>query len=60
MSPTITAIIPASAIAVAGSLVTIRGVIAARMSGETEESGPSTSTRDGPKIAYATRQAIVV
>ena len=30
------------------------------MSGEIDESGPSTSTRDGPKIAYPTRHAIVV
>ena len=27
------------------------GVMAAKISGETDESGPSTSTRDGPKIA---------
>ena len=49
MSPTITAIIPASAIAIAGSSVaTTSGVIAAKISGDTDESGPSTSTRDGP------------
>ena len=36
------------------------GVIAARISGEIEESGPSTSTREGPNTAYPTRQAIVV
>ena len=36
------------------------GVIAARISGEIEESGPSTSTREGPKSAYPTRHAIVV
>ena len=42
---------PASAIALAGSPVTTRGVIAARMSGETDESGPSTSTFDGPNTA---------
>ena len=42
---------PASAIAVPGSPATSSGVIAAKISGETEESGPSTSTRDGPKIA---------
>ena len=61
INPTMTAIIPASAIAVAGSLPAITsGAIAAKISGETEESGPSTSTRDGPTIAYATRHAIVV
>ena len=27
------------------------GVIAARISGDSDESGPSTSTRDGPNIA---------
>ena len=43
---------PASAIAVAGSSpATSSGVMAAKISGETDESGPSTSTRDGPKIA---------
>ena len=40
--------------------VTSSGMIAAKISGETDESGPSTSTRDGPKIAYPTRHAIVV
>ena len=44
---------PASTIALPGSPVTSSGVIAAKISGETDESGPSTSTRDGPKIAYA-------
>ena len=34
--------------------------MAAKMSGDTDESGPSTSTRDGPISAYPTRQAIVV
>ena len=52
--------IPASTTAVVGSLVTIRGVMAARIIGETEESGPRTNTLDGPKIAYPTRQATVV
>ena len=43
---------PASAIAFAGSSpATSSGVIAAKISGEIDESGPSTSTRDGPKIA---------
>ena len=52
MSPTMTAIIPASAMALAGSSpATTSGAIAAKISGETDESGPSTSTRDGPKIA---------
>ena len=36
------------------------GAIAAKISGDTDESGPSTRTRDGPMIAYPTRQAIVV
>jgi hypothetical protein len=51
VSPTRTASMPASAIALAGSLVTSSGVIAARIKGEIEESGPSTSTRDGPNTA---------
>ena len=34
--------------------------MAAKISGETAESGPSTSTRDGPARAYPTRQKIVV
>ena len=43
---------PASAIAVAGSLLPARsGTIAAKIRGETEESGPSTSTREGPMRA---------
>ena len=60
-SPTSTASIPASAIAVPGSPpATSSGVIAARISGEIDESGPSTNTREGPNSAYATRHAIVV
>ena len=52
MSPTSSASIPASAIAFAGSSpATSSGAIAAKISGDTEESGPRTSTRDGPKIA---------
>ena len=52
MSPTSTAIIPASAMAFAGSSpATSSGVMAAKISGDTDESGPSTSTRDGPKTA---------
>ena len=44
--------IPARTIAVPGSPpATSSGVIAAKISGETDESGPSTSTRDGPNIA---------
>ncbi len=47
--------------AVAGSCDAPRiGAIAAKMSGDTDESGPSTRSRDGPMIAYPTRQAIVV
>ena len=42
---------PASAIALAGSPVTSSGVMAARISGEIEESGPSTSTLEGPNTA---------
>ena len=46
----------------AGGVVRPRasGVMAAKISGETDESGPRTSTRDGPRSAYTTRQAIVV
>jgi hypothetical protein len=51
MIPTSTASMPASTIALPGSPVTSNGVIAAKISGDTDESGPSTSTRDGPKIA---------
>ena len=48
------AIIPASAIAVAGSSpATSSGAIAAKISGDTDESGPSTSTRDGPEERVA-------
>ena len=60
MRPTSSASIPASTIAFPGSSTTSSGVMAAKISGETDESGPSTSTRDGPKTAYPTRQAIVV
>jgi hypothetical protein len=60
ISPTITASIPASTTALPGSSTTASGVIVARIRGDTDESGPSTSTFDGPKTAYATRQAIVV
>ena len=49
--PTIKASMPASAIAVFGSLVAISGTIAAKISGDTDESGPRTSTRDGPNSA---------
>ena len=42
---------PASAIAVPASPPASSGTIAAKISGEIEESGPSTSTRDGPKTA---------
>ena len=51
ISPTMIAIIPASAIAVSGSPATASGTIAAKISGDTAESGPSTSTRDGPMSA---------
>ncbi len=49
--PTRTASIPASAIAVFASPPASSGVIAARISGEIDESGPSTSTREGPNSA---------
>ena len=42
---------PASTTALSGSFVTSSGVIAAKISGETEESGPSTRTREGPNTA---------
>ena len=42
---------PARAIALAGSSVTIKGRMAARISGETDESGPRTRTFDGPNTA---------
>ena len=52
IAPTSTASIPASAIACAGSWpATNSGVIAAKISGEIDESGPSTRTRDGPNTA---------
>ena len=51
---------PARAIADAGSSATMSGTMAAKMSGETDESGPSTSTRDGPKSAYTMRHTTVV
>ena len=60
MRPTMRASIPARAMAVAGSLATISGTMAAKISGETAESGPSTRIRDGPSRAYTTRQAMVV
>ena len=50
--PTITAIIPARVMAVAGSAVTTTsGTRAAKISGETDESGPSTRILDGPITA---------
>ena len=42
---------PASTTALPGSPVTSKGVIAAKINGDTDESGPSTRTRDGPKTA---------
>ena len=52
MIPTSSASMPASSIAFIGSSpATSSGVRAARIIGEIDESGPSTSTRDGPKIA---------
>ena len=59
-APTIRASMPASAIVVSVPPPASNGVIAARISGDTEESGPSTSTRDGPSSAYPTRHATVV
>jgi hypothetical protein len=43
--------IPASTTAEVGSWVSTSGAMAARIIGESEESGPSTRTREGPKIA---------
>ena len=51
MAPTISAIIPARAIAVLGSGTRRRGAIAAKIRGDTDESGPSTRIRDGPRNA---------
>ena len=51
MRPTMSASIPARAMAVAGSSVTISGTMAAKISGETAESGPSTRILDGPRSA---------
>ena len=51
MSPTMMASIPARVMALSGSPTISSGVIAARISGETDESGPRTSTLDGPKTA---------
>ncbi len=50
--------VPASAIASAGSSAA-SGTIAARMSGASAESGPITSTRDGPTSAYTSSGTIV-
>ena len=58
--PSIVPYMHASAMAVVLSPATKSGVMAARINGETDESGPSTSTRDGPNAAYPTRHAIVV
>jgi hypothetical protein len=49
--PTRAASIPASTIALDGSPVTTSGVMAARINGDTDESGPSTSTFEGPNTA---------
>ena len=57
--PTISANIPASTIVVAGS-PPASGTIAAKIRGETDESGPRTRIRDGPMRAYPMRHAIVV
>ena len=61
MAPMRRASIPASATAVDGSPWAPRsGRIAATMSGPSAESGPSTSTRDGPNTAYASNATTVV
>jgi hypothetical protein len=49
--PTMIDSIPASTTAEVGSWVSTSGAMAARIIGESEESGPSTRTREGPKIA---------
>ena len=52
MSATITASMPASAMARCTSPPDASsGMIAAKIMGETDESGPSTRMRDGPKSA---------
>ena len=61
MTPTRMASIPARAMALAGSSpATTSGAIAAKISGPSDESGPSTKIFDGPIKAYPTRQATVV
>ena len=60
MSPTINESIPASTTADIGSSAMASGAMAARIMGASDESGPSTSTLDGPKTAYPIRQATVV
>ena len=60
MAPTMSASMPAMATASAVLFATSRGVMAAKISGETDESGPRTSTRLGPSSAYTTRQTTVV
>ena len=52
MRPTMMASMPARAMAVAGSSpATTRGVMAAKISGPRDESGPSTRIFDGPMTA---------
>ena len=51
MTATITANMPASATARRVSPTTTRGTRAAKIIGETAESGPKTRTLDGPKAA---------
>jgi hypothetical protein len=61
IAPTSSASAEASATARAGSpLAAISGRIAAAIIGPSDESGPSTSTLDGPKTAYPIRHRIEV
>ena len=61
IAPVIRASTEASATARSGSPpATISGVIVAAIIGPSDESGPSTRIRDGPKTAYASRQRMDV
>ena len=61
IAPVMSASAEASATARAGSpLAPTIGRIVAAIMGPSEESGPSTRIRDGPKTAYPTRQRIDV
>ena len=59
IAPTRIASMPARPIA-CDSLPAASGIMAAAIIGPSDESGPSTKFRDGPKRAYATRHITVV